>query len=308
MNWKWKFLLFVGPMLGISREMLAHGFITASNALMLKQKHNFKGEELLLLAPHCLQKDSCVHKITRHLENCRQCGGCKIGELKALQEKSMEEMGIPTVYGLDMIHGATYLDQGTFFPQEVNLAATFNPEHAANMGRILAYETRSMQVPWVFSPVMDLGRNPLWPRQYESWGEDPCVQTVMAEAETRASQGPDYNNVGFENVAVSIKHYMAYGVPATGKDRTPAYIPDYELREFCGQKIILATGMKSVDLNTMLVLNDTAAYMWEAMGNGDIDTADVVAKVVAEYDIAPEHAASSLTTFIAQLQEHNIVM
>ena len=84
--------------------------------------------------------------------------------------------------------------------------------------------------------------------------------------------------------------------------------PDYELREFCGQKIILATGMKSVDLNTMLVLNDTAAYMWEAMGNGDIDTADVVAKVVAEYDIAPEHAASSLTTFIAQLQEHNIVM
>lgn len=153
------------------------------------------------------------------------------GIVTALQEKSMEELGIPTVYGLDMIHGATYLDQGTFFPQEVNLAATFNPEHAANMGRILAYETRSMQVPWVFSPVMDLGRNPLWPRQYESWGEDPCVQTVMAEAETRASQGPDYNNVGFENVAVSIKHYMAYGVPATGKDRTPAYIPDYELRE-----------------------------------------------------------------------------
>lgn len=87
LNWKWKFLLFVGPMLGISREMLAHGFITASNALVLKQKHTFKGEELLLLAPHCLQNDSCVHKITRHLENCRQCGGCKIGELKTLQEK-----------------------------------------------------------------------------------------------------------------------------------------------------------------------------------------------------------------------------
>ena len=151
--------------------------------------------------------------------------------MEAIQAKSMDTMGIPCIYGLDMIHGATYLDGGTFFPQEVNLAATFNPKHAQNMGRILAYETRSMQVPWVFSPVMDLGRNPLWPRQYESWGEDPYVQTVMAEAETRAIQGADYNNVGLENAAVSIKHYMAYGVPATGKDRTPAYIPDYELRE-----------------------------------------------------------------------------
>lgn len=153
------------------------------------------------------------------------------GIVAGLQEKSMATMGIPTVYGLDMIHGTTYLDNGTFFPQEVNLGATFNPEHAANMGRILAYETRSMQVPWVFSPVMDLGRDPRWPRMYESWGEDPCVQTVMAEAETRAIQGKDRNDIGFENAAVSVKHYMAYGVPATGKDRTPAYIPDYELQE-----------------------------------------------------------------------------
>lgn len=151
--------------------------------------------------------------------------------VEAIQAKSMEAGGIPCIYGLDMIHGATYLDRGTFFPQEVNLAATFNPVHAQNMGRILAYETRSMQVPWVFSPVMDLGRDPRWSRQWESWGEDPYVQTVMAETETRASQGADRDRVGLENVAVCLKHYMGYGVPVSGKDRTPAFIPDYELRE-----------------------------------------------------------------------------
>ncbi|MBQ0096669.1 MAG: glycoside hydrolase family 3 C-terminal domain-containing protein [Bacteroidales bacterium] len=172
--------------------------------------------------------------------------------VKGLQEKSMETMGIPCVYGLDMIHGATYLDKGTFFPQEVNLAATFNPDHAANMGRILAYETRSMQVPWVFSPVMDLGRDPRWPRQWESWGEDPHVQTVMAEAETRAAQGDDFNAIGKENVAVSIKHYMGYGAPFTGKDRTPAYIPEYDLREryFRPFKACIQAGALTIMVNS----------------------------------------------------------
>lgn len=155
-----------------------------------------------------------------------------MGEIVAqIQEKSIKEIGIPCIYGLDMIHGATYLVEGTFFPQEINLGATFNPEHATNLGRVLAYETRSMQVPWVFSPVMDLGRNPVWPRQWESWGEDACLQTVMAEAETRAIQGEDRDNIGQNNAAACLKHFMGYGVPVTGKDRTPAIIPDYELRE-----------------------------------------------------------------------------
>lgn len=153
------------------------------------------------------------------------------GIVTQIQEKSLEETGIPCIYGLDMIHGASYLTNGTFFPQEINLGATFNPEHASNLGRILAYETRSMQVPWVFSPVMDLGRNPLWPRQWESWGEDPYLQSVMAETETRAMQGEDFNHVGQNNTAACIKHFLGYGVPVSGKDRTPAIIPDYELRE-----------------------------------------------------------------------------
>lgn len=172
--------------------------------------------------------------------------------METIQAKSMESIGIPCIYGLDMIHGATYLDGGTFFPQEVNLAATFNPEHAKNMGKILAYETRSMQVPWVFSPVMDLGRDPRWPRQWESWGEDPCVQTVMSEVETRAIQGDDFNKVGFENTAVSLKHYMGYGVPASGKDRTPAFIPDYELREryFRPFKACIEAGALTIMVNS----------------------------------------------------------
>ena len=151
--------------------------------------------------------------------------------LSTIQEHSMQILGIPTIYGEDMIHGATYVQGATFFPQEINLGATFDPRHAANMGEILAYETRAAQCPWVFSPVMDLGRDPRWPRMWESWGEDPCVQTVMAEAETRAIQGNDPNHIDLYHAAVCLKHYMGYGVPFTGKDRTPAIITGHDLRE-----------------------------------------------------------------------------
>ena len=156
----------------------------------------------------------------------------KTAELvRQMQEVSMRELGIPCIYGLDMIHGATYLTDGTFFPQEINLGATFNREFAATMGRVMAYETRAAQVPWVFSPVMNLGRDARWPRHWESWGEDPYLQAEMARTETIAIQGSDPNHVGLENAAVSIKHFMGYGVPHTGKDRTPAYIAENDLRE-----------------------------------------------------------------------------
>ena len=148
-----------------------------------------------------------------------------------IQKKSMEEIGIPCIYGLDMIHGASYLTDATFFPQEINLAATFNREYARAMGEAMAYETRAAMVPWVFSPVMDLGRNPVWPRHWESFGEDPYLNAEMAVAETKALQGDDPNHIDDKHVAVSVKHYMAYGVPVSGKDRTPALIPENELRE-----------------------------------------------------------------------------
>ena len=151
--------------------------------------------------------------------------------VRRIQEKSMEAIGIPCIYGLDMIHGATYLTDGSFYPQEVNLAATFNREYARMLGHAMAYETRAAQVPWVFSPVMDLGRDPRWPRLWESFGEDPYLQAEMAREETLALQGEDPNHVDQEHVAVSLKHFMGYGVPHTGKDRTPAYIAENDLRE-----------------------------------------------------------------------------
>lgn len=151
--------------------------------------------------------------------------------IRRLQEKSLELIGIPTLYGMDMIHGASYLTDATLFPQEINIAATFNPEHARIMGEVTAYETRAAMIPWIFSPVMDLGRDARWSRHWESWGEDPYLSAVMSEAETRAAQGPDPNCIDLNHVAVSIKHYLAYGVPFTGKDRTPAYVPVQDLRE-----------------------------------------------------------------------------
>ncbi|MBQ2172709.1 MAG: glycoside hydrolase family 3 C-terminal domain-containing protein [Bacteroidales bacterium] len=151
--------------------------------------------------------------------------------VKDIQDKSMEAIGIPCIYGLDMIHGASYLTDGSFYPQEINLAATFNRTYARMMGHAMAYETRAAQVPWVFSPVMDLGRDPRWPRIWESFGEDPYLQSELAREETLALQGEDPNHIGLDNVAVSIKHFMGYGVPATGKDRTPAIIAPNDLRE-----------------------------------------------------------------------------
>lgn len=175
--------------------------------------------------------------------------------ITSIQDASMEIMGIPCLYGLDQIHGATYIKDATFFPQEINIGASFNPEYARAMGEILAYETRASMVPWVFSPVMDLGRDPRWPRQWESWGEDPYLQSVMASTETSAAQGNDPNHVDFEHVGVSLKHYMAYGVPFTGKDRTPAVVTASDLKEkfFAPFKASAQVGGLSVMANSAAI-------------------------------------------------------
>ena len=172
--------------------------------------------------------------------------------VRQIQDKSMELIGIPCIYGLDMIHGASYLTDGSLYPQEINLGATFNRDYPRMMGEALAYETRAAQVAWVFSPVMDLGRDPRWPRHWESWGEDPYLQAEMARSETEAIQGADPNHIDLEHAAVSIKHYMGYGVPHTGKDRTPAYIALNDLREkyFRPFKECLQAGALTVMVNS----------------------------------------------------------
>ena len=172
--------------------------------------------------------------------------------VKRIQEVSMEAIGIPCIYGLDMIHGASYYKDATLFPQEVNLGATFNPEFAGALGKAIGYETRAGMVAWVFSPVMDLCRNALWPRNWESFGEDPYLQTVMAATETLAIQGDDPNHIDAGHCGVSLKHYLGYGNPATGKDRTPAYIDHSTLKEkyFPPFKECIEAGAVSVMVNS----------------------------------------------------------
>ena len=151
--------------------------------------------------------------------------------IQLIQKKSMKYIGIPDIYGLDHNHGVTYTQGGTLFPQPINLGASFNTELARTGAEITAYESRAANCPWVYNPVVDLGRDPRWPRIWESFGEDAIVNSKMVVAEIKGYQGDDPNHLGKYHVGTSTKHYFAYGAPWTGKDRTPAYLPIQMLRE-----------------------------------------------------------------------------
>ena len=172
--------------------------------------------------------------------------------IQELNRITFEATGTPTLYGLDHIHGTSYVLGGTLFPQEINIAASFNRNHAYNMGMVTAYESRAANVPWTFSPTMDLGRNPEWPRMWESFGEDTYVNAQMAVAEIRGMQGEDPNHVGPNHIAACAKHFMGYGVPVTGQDRTPASIAASELREkhFEPFKEAMQAGVLSIMVNS----------------------------------------------------------
>ena len=151
--------------------------------------------------------------------------------IQLIQEKSMKYLGIPDIYGLDHNHGVTYTQGGTLFPQPINLGASFNTELARIGAEITAYESRAANCPWVYNPVVDLSRDPRWPRVYESFGEDAIVNSKMVEAEIKGYQGEDNNHIDRFHVGTSTKHYFAYGAPWTGKDRTPAYLNPQMIRE-----------------------------------------------------------------------------
>ena len=148
-----------------------------------------------------------------------------------IQEKSMKYLGIPDIYGLDHNHGVTYTAGGTLFPQPINLGASFNTELAKRGAEITAYESRAANCPWVYNPVVDLSRDPRWPRVWESFGEDAIVNAKMVVAEIKGYQGNDNNHIDRFHVGTSTKHYFAYGAPWTGKDRTPAYLSPQMIRE-----------------------------------------------------------------------------
>ena len=172
-----------------------------------------------------------------------------IGRIQAV---SMQEIGIPCLYGLDQNHGATYTLGGTLFPQNINMGASLNPELAEEAGRITAYETRAADCPWTFSPTVDLSRDPRWPRVWENYGEDPLVNAKVGSAVVRGFQGDAPNHLDEYHIAACMKHYLGYGLPRTGKDRTPAYMPENELREKCfaPYKALIENGALSVMINS----------------------------------------------------------
>lgn len=172
--------------------------------------------------------------------------------INGIQEASMKYIGIPDIFGVDQNHGTTYTIGGTMFPQEINMAASFNRELVREGAAICAYESRACNIPWVYNPVMDLGRNPVWSRMWESFGEDPYINGAMAVEMVKGYQGDDPNHLGVNNVGACLKHYMAYGVPVSGKDRTPSSVNPVDLREkyFQPYKMAIQAGALSVMVNS----------------------------------------------------------
>ena len=151
--------------------------------------------------------------------------------VEPIQKVSMKELGIPDIYGLDMNHGASYTLGATLFPQNINMGATFNRELAHRGGEITAYETRACDVPWTYNPTVDLARNPLWPRFWENYGEDAYLSAQLGTQAVLGMQGNDPNNIDKYHIAANLKHFMGYGAPVSGKDRTHSSIGEQEMRE-----------------------------------------------------------------------------
>ena len=174
--------------------------------------------------------------------------------IKRIQEKSMKELGIPCIYGVDQIHGTTYTLGGTFFPQGINMGATFNRALMREGSRISAYETRAGSIPWTYAPVTDLGRDPRWPRMWENYGEDCYLNAEMGRESVLGFQGEDPNHVDKYHVAACMKHYLGYGVPVSGKDRTPSSITQQDLREkhFAPYLEMVRNGALSVMINSAM--------------------------------------------------------
>ncbi len=151
--------------------------------------------------------------------------------IRAIQEEAKKtRLHIPVLYGIDTIHGPNYIVGGTLFPQPLAMAATWNPELMLRGSQIAAAETRKAGIPWSFSPVLDAGRQPLWSRLWETFGEDTYLATVMGVATVRGYEGSDLSSPG--SVSASLKHYVGYSYPTTGGDRSPALIPENTLREY----------------------------------------------------------------------------
>ena len=197
-----------------------------------------------------------VGSVLNTVNNLAQTPKTWYSNISDIQRIAMDstKIQIPVIYGIDAIHGATYTDGATMFPQQISTAATWDTKHAYNMAKVCAYETRACGIPWNFSPVLDLGIDPRFPRQFETFGEDPLLVTEFGKAMIAGYQGNE-SNIGNEYVAACMKHFTGYQATISGKDRTPAYIPDnvlfeYHIKSF---KAAIDAGAKTVMINSGII-------------------------------------------------------
>jgi beta-glucosidase len=163
------------------------------------------------------------------------------------------QIKVPVIYGIDAIHGMNYTSGGTLFPQEIGLAATWNRTLVQEAAAITAYEVRASGIPWNFSPVLDLGRQPLWSRHFETLGEDPYLCSELGSAMIIGYQGKD--SIGKNSVAACMKHFVGYSAAQSGRDRTPGWIPDKYMRELYlpSFKKAVESGAQTVMINSGVV-------------------------------------------------------
>ena len=198
-----------------------------------------------------------VGSVLNTINNTAQKPNVWFNNISKIQDIAMNKnrLGIPVIYGIDAIHGTTYTDGATMFPQQITTAASWNPENAYNMALVCAYETRASSIPWNFSPVLDLGLDPRFSRQFETFGEDPLLVERFGVEMIKGYQGLDNDISNKYNVAACMKHFVGYHATISGKDRTPAYIPDNVLSEYHIEpfKKAIDAGAKTVMINSGLI-------------------------------------------------------
>ena len=201
--------------------------------------------------------DFKVGSVLNTINNTAQKPSVWFENISKIQEISMGKnpLSIPVIYGIDAIHGTTYTDGATMFPQQITTAASWNPENAYNMALVCAYETRASGIPWNFSPVLDLGIDPRFSRQFESFGEDPLLVERFGVEMIKGYQGLNNDISNKFNVAACMKHFVGYHATISGKDRTPAYIPDNVLSEYHIEpfKKAIEAGAKTIMINSGLI-------------------------------------------------------
>ena len=238
----------VGQMTQINLTVIAKGPNKWSSSFPM-EIDNIKAQKALV--------DFKVGSVLNTINNTAQKPSVWFKNISKIQDIAMNNnrFGIPVIYGIDAIHGTTYTDGATMFPQQITTAASWNPENAYNMAKVCAYETRASGIPWNFSPVLDLGLDPRFPRQFETFGEDPLLVERFGVEMIKGYQGLDNDLSNMHNVAACMKHFVGYHATISGKDRTPAYIPDNVLSEYHIEsfKKAIDAGAKTVMINSGLI-------------------------------------------------------